>query len=282
MEKNFDYVIKNFNYGGNVVDWLYCIKHFFGDEQTEKFCDYFINAHQIIRKNDIRNVIQHHSLSVYSCSDKEQLAFISTYIPIDTEHHLIKSIDNGLEKAQKMYRNKSIQLSKMIKKLGYSYSTTFANWKDKNIRDTYQREYIFIIYSENDNAEEFKNNIFKLAKECNIKSVLITDTLENKAPKLQIKSKLYNITTEDIIQEFEDTTIEIIEKYLSNLSNTKVIFQIPYEKNKTILYLEDKTIGDYYSISKQEIIKNARVHSMNMGMLKQGLVHSFFRENYNN
>lgn len=282
MEKNIDYIIKHFNYGGNVVDWLYCIKNFFGDEQTEEFCNYFINAHQIIRRNDIRNLIQHHSLSVYSCSDKEQLAFISIYIPINTEHHLITNMDNGLEKAQKMYRDKSIQLSKMIKKLGYSYSTTFGNWKDKNIKDTYQREYVFMIYSENDNAEEFKNNIFKLAKECNVKSILITDTLEDKAPKLKIKSKLYNVATEEMIQEYEDTTIEVVESYLSNLSNIKVIFQIPYEKNKTILYFADNTIGDYYNLSKQEMIKKSTVHSMNSGMLKQGLLQSFSRENYNN
>ena len=38
---------------------------------------------------------------------------------------------------------------------------------------------VFMIYSENDNVEKFKNNIFKLAKECNVKSILITDTLVN-------------------------------------------------------------------------------------------------------
>jgi hypothetical protein len=272
--------MQNFSYGGNVVDWLYCIKNFFGDEQTDEFCKYFIHAHQIMRKNDIRNLIEHHSLSVYECSNKEQLAVVTVYVPINSNSNLIRNI--GLKEAQAFYRDKSIRLSQKIRKLGYSYSKTWCNWKDKNTKDTYQREYVFFIYSEQDDVEQFKNNIFKLVKQYNINSVLITDTLNNKDSLLQIKSKLYDVKTEDVIQEFEDTTIETIEKYLSEISNTKVLFKIPYENNKKVLYLEDKTIYDYYSKEKQELIKKIQVKSFNSGMLKQALVTRFANKNYNN
>jgi hypothetical protein len=280
MSKHFNYVMQNFNYEGNIVDWLYCIKNFFGDEQTEEFCKYFIHAHQIMRKNDIRNLIEHHSLSVYECSNKEQIAVVTVYVPIDSSKNLIKNI--GLKEVQAFYRDKSIKLAQKIRKLGYSYSKTWCNWKDKNIKDTYQREYVFFIYSEKDDVEQFKNNIFKLVKQYNINSVLITDPLQDKSPTLKIKSKLYDVKTEDVIQEFKDTTIETIEKYLSEISNTKVLFKIPYEKNKKVLYLEDKTIYDYYSKEKQELIKKIQVHSFNSGMLKQALVTRFSNKNYNN
>jgi hypothetical protein len=272
--------MQNFNYEGNIVDWLYCIKNFFGDEQTEEFCKYFIHAHQIMRKNDIRNLIEHHSLSVYECSNKEQIAVVTVYVPIDSSKNLIKNI--GLKEVQAFYRDKSIKLAQKIRKLGYSYSKTWCNWKDKNIKDTYQREYVFFIYSEKDDVEQFKNNILKLVKEYNINSVLITDTLKNKDPLLQIKSKLFDAATGDVIKEFEDTTIETLEKYLSETSNTKVLFRIPYENNKKVLYLENKTIYDYYSKEKQELIKKIPVHSFNTGMLKQALLKRFSNKNYNN
>ena len=280
MSKNFDYVMHNFRYGGNIVDWLYSIKNFFGEEQTEEFCDYFIHEHQIIRKNDIRNVIEHHSLSVYAVSGQEQLAIVTAYVPIDSDNKLIRNI--GFKETQEFYRNKSFKLAKKIRKLGYSYSITFCNWKDKNTKDTYQREYVFFIYSEKDNEEQFRNNIFNLLKDYNINSVLITDPLQDKSPKLQMHSKLYDVATGNVKLEYENTTIEIIEKYLSEISNTKALFNIPYERNKTVLQIEDKTIYDYYSKEKQESIKKIRPKSMNMGMIKQALLTRFSNKNYNN
>ena len=282
MENNFNYVLQNFTYGGNIADWLYSIKSFFGEEQTEAFCDYFINKHQIIRVNDIRNLLKSYSLSVYSFSIKEQIAFVSIYVPINKDNILIKNMENGFEKAQKLYRNKSIEFSKKIKKLGYSYSTIWGNWKDKTTKDMYQREYVFAIYSEKDSLEEFKNNILNLVKDYNINSVLITDTLEDNNPKLKIKSKLFDVETGNVVKEFEDTTTEVLEKYFSNISNTKFVFKIPYERNKTILYIEDNTIGDYYSKEKQEKIKKVHPTGFNMGMLKQSLLNSFSNKNYNN
>lgn len=278
---NMEYVLKNFRIDGNIVEWLMCIENFFGKEQAEAFCDYFINYRHILRTNDIRNMIQNHSMSVYKMKDKEQLAFVSIYKPINNKNILIQNMENGFEKAQKLYRRKSIDLSKKIKKLGYSYSTTWGNWKDKNCKDTYQREYIFVIYSENDNAEQFRNNIFNLLKDYKINTVLITDVIVNDDPQLQIKSKLFDTGTGSVLQEYADTTAEVVEDYLSDISDTKVLFKIPYEKNKKILWLENKNIADYYSKVKQERVKKAMPQSFNMGMLKQGLVHSFDKENYN-
>ncbi len=187
----------------------------------------------------------------------------------------------SFEKAQKFYRRKSIELSKRIKQLGYSYSTTWGNWKDKNSKDTYQREYIFVIYSENDNAEQFKNSIFNLIKDYKTNTVLITDVIVNDDPQLQIKSKLFDTRTGSVLKEYADTTAEVVEDYLSNISDTKVVFKIPYENNKKILWIENKNIADYYSKIKQEKVRKIMPHSFNMGMVKQGLVHSFDKENYN-
>lgn len=283
MKKNskMEYVMKNLGHNGNVVDWLYCIKSFFGDEQVESFCEYFIHRHHILRTNDIRNVIQQHSMSVYTMSNKEQLAFVSIYKPININSNLVRNMENGFEKAQKFYRRKSIALSKKIKQLGYSYSTTWGNWKDKNTKDTYQREYIFIIYSEQENSEDFRNNIFNLLKDYKINTVLITDVLPNDEVNLQIKSKLFDIQTGNILREYSDTTTEIVEEYLSNISDTKVLFKIPYEKNKKILWIENNQIANYYSKDKQEKIRKTNPQSFNMGMLKQSLIHSFDKENYN-
>ncbi len=279
MGKNFDYIIKNFNYGCSISDWLYAIKTFFGEEKTEEFCNYFINAQTIFRINDIRNLIETHSLAVYSMSNKEQLAVITVYVPVDRDIKLINNI--GFKETQRFYRNKSMKLAQQIKQLGYSYSRSWCNWKDKNEKDIYQREYVFFVYSENDNAEQFKNNILNLAKEFKIASILITEPLKNKSPTLKIKSKLYDVATGEVLQEYADTTAETLEKYLSDISNTKVLFKIPYETNKTILHLEENTMYDYYSKKKQEQIKNVTVHSMNTGMLKQSLLKRFSNESYN-
>lgn len=278
-DSNMEYVMKNLGHNGNVVDWLYSIKSFFGDEQVENFCEYFIHSHQILRTNDIRNLIQYHSMSVYKMKDIEQLAFISIYKPINKNSKLIQNM--SFEKVQKFYRKKSIELSKRIKQLGYSYSTTLGNWKDKETKDTYQREYVFVIYSEQENSDQFRNNIFNLLKDYKINTALITDVIVNDEPQLQIKSKLFDTGTGIVLQEYADTTVEVVEDYLSSISDTKVLFKIPYEKNKNILWEEHRNIADYYSKIKQEKIRKVMPNSFNMGMLKQGLVHSFDKENYN-
>lgn len=278
-DSNMEYVMKNLGHNGNVVDWLYSIKSFFGDEQVENFCEYFIHSHQILRTNDIRNLIQHHSMSVYKMKDTEQLAFISIYKPINKNSKLIQNM--SFEKAQKFYRRKSIELSKRIKQLGYSYSTTLGNWKDKETKDTYQREYVFVIYSEQENSDQFRNNIFNLLKDYKINTALITDVIVNDEPQLQIKSKLFDTGTGIVLKEYADTTAEVVEDYLSNISDTKVLFKIPYEKNKNILWEGNRNIADYYSKIKQEKIRKIMPNSFNMGMLKQGLIHSFDKENYN-
>jgi len=187
----------------------------------------------------------------------------------------------SFEKAQKFYRKKSIDLSKRIKQLGYSYSTTLGNWKDKETKDTYQREYVFVIYSEHENSDQFRNNIFNLLKDYKINTALITDVIVNDEPQLQIKSKLFDTGTGIVLQEYADTTAEVVEDYLSSISDTKVLFKIPYEKNKNILWEEHRNIADYYSKIKQEEIRKVMPNSFNMGMLKQALVHSFDKENYN-
>ncbi len=281
MGKNFDYLMKNMTHNGNVADWLWQIKIFFGEEQAEKFCEHFISAHQILRVNDIRNIIGNYNFSVYSCSEKEQIAFFSIYRPINREEHIIKNLENGFEKAQKLYRNRDIEFSKSIKKLGYSYSTTYANWKEKSNKDTYQKEYVFIIFSEKDNPEEFKNNMIKLAIKYNIKQILITDKIIDKTPKMIIGSKQYNVPNGETIKETKDTTIETVEKYLSEIIGSKVLFKVPYEKNKTIIYYENNKLSNYYSKNKQEKVKNMKPYSYNSTMVRNSLINKFNRENYN-
>ena len=279
MGKNFNYVMQNMTNNGNVADWLWQIKIFFGEEQAERFCEYFIGVHQILRINDIRNIVENHGFSVYSCSEEEELAFFSIYKPINRDEKVIRNI--GFEQAQDLYRTKDINFSKSIKKLGYSYSTTCANWKDKSDKDTYQKEYVFIVFSEKDSSEQFKNNIINLAREYNIDQVLITDKIIDKTPKMTIGSKQYNVANGEIVKETEDTTIETVEKYLSEITDSKVLFKVPYEKNKTILYYEKHELGNYYSKDKQNIVKNKRPYSYNSAMLRGALLDSFKRENYN-
>ena len=97
----------------------------------------------------------------------------------------------------------------------------------------------------------------------------------------EIYSKLYDAATANVLKEYKDTTIETVEKYLSKISNTKVLFKIPYENNKTILCIKDNYIYDYYSKDKQELIKKIIPKSTNMGMLKQSLITRFSNLNYN-
>lgn len=282
MEKNMRYVMDNMTHSGNVVDWLMCIENFFGKEQAEKFCEYYINVHQIIAKDDIRNIIPRHTLSIYWAMKNEQIAFISTYNPINTNISLIKNREQGIQKAQEFYRRKAFELSRKIKKLGYSYEPILGNWKDKNEKDTYQREYIFAIFSEEANETKFISDICNLAKEYNKKEILITENIKDKGPKAKFKSKIYNTETTKELQENEETGIELLEKHFSQMSNTKFLFKIPYENNKKIVELEGKEIRRYYSKTKQKLIEKTYVNSFNMGMLKQALLATFRRGNYNN
>lgn len=280
MGKNFNYVIHNFDYRGNFVSIMYSIKSFLGEEQTEEFCKFFIQSNNIIRKNDFRNLVQTDPFSVYAVSSNEQVAVLTVYVPIDRNQNLIKNI--GLKSTQKFYRNKDLKLSKSIKQMGYSFQVSLCNWKDKTEKDTYQREYVFFIYSENNSTEQFKDNILNLAKQYNIKSVMIIEKTKSKSATSVIKSNVYYIETGNILEEYTDTTIETIERYLSNVSNTKVLFKIPYEKNKKILYLEEKEIFGYYSKNKQELVRKMKPYSFNSGMIKSALLSNFSRDNYNN
>lgn len=280
MGKNFNYVIHNFDYRGNFVSIMYSIKSFLGEEQTEEFCKFFIQSNNIIRKNDFRNLVQTDPFSVYAFSSNEQVAVLTVYVPIDRNQNLIKNI--GLKSTQKFYRNKDLKLAKSIKQMGYSFQVSLCNWKDKTEKDTYQREYVFFIYSENNSTEQFKDNILNLAKQYNIKSVMIIEKTKSKSPTSVIKSNVYYIETGNILEKYTDTTIETIERYLSNFSNTKVLFKIPYEKNKKILYLEEKEIFGYYSKNKQELVRKMKPYSFNSGMIKSALLSNFSRDNYNN
>lgn len=280
MGKNFNYVIHNFDYRGNFVSIMYSIKSFLGEEQTEEFCKFFIQSNNIIRKNDFRNLVQTDPFSVYAVSSNEQVAVLTVYVPIDRNQNLIKNI--GLKSTQKFYRNKDLKLAKSIKQMGYSFQVSLCNWKDKTEKDTYQREYVFFIYSENNSTEQFKDNILNLAKQYNIKSVMIIEKTKSKSATSVIKSNVYYIETGNILEEYTDTTIETIERYLSNVSNTKVLFKIPYEKNKKILYLEEKEIFGYYSKNKQELVRKMKPYSFNSGMIKSALLSNFSRDNYNN
>lgn len=284
MEKNSKYLLENLDFDLPLCYWEMYIENFFGEEKADDFYEYLINARQIMRKNDIRKIINHTSISVYSFSPKEQLAFVGIYNPINRNSHIIKNLENGFVKAQQLYRNKNIQLSKKIKKLGYSFTTAYGNWKDRTEMDTYQRERIFIIFSEGEKPEKFKNDICNLVKEYNINSVIITNELEDDKPKTKIVSKLFDVKTGNELKRFQDTTIEIVEKYFTDLHGTKFLFKIPYEKNKKVLCIEEekKFWKEYYTTKKQELVRKADIHSFNMAMYKHALIDAFSNKNYNN
>ena len=281
MEKNSNYVFQNLEFAMSTTYWQSYIEHFFGKQQAEEFYEYLIQAHHIMRKNDLRKIISDVSLSISSLSITEQLALVSIYHPIDRNSHFIQKTEDGFKKAQKLYQTKNIQLSKKIKKLGYSFTTIDGNWKDKTERDVYQREKIFVIFGEQENPLKFKNDICNLVKEYHIHSVLITDALENNEPKTKIVSKLLDTTTGNELEVFHDTTQEVVENYFTNLHNTKFLFKIPYENNKKILALEETKKLEYYSPKKQELVRNSKVYSCNRGMYKQFLLQAFSNPNYN-
>lgn len=282
MEKNSNYLLHNLDFEIPICHWIMYLDDFLGKEKAEEFYEYLIDARQIMRKNDIRTIINRMYLSVYSLSAKEQLAFIGIYNPIDRTNPLIQKLNNGFKKAQELYKLKNIQLSKKIKKLGYSFTTVSGNWKDKMERDTYQQENIFIVFSEGKNTKKFKNDICNLVKEYNINSVIITDEIEDDKPKTKILSKLFDVQTGNELKMFQDTTMDIVEKYFSDLHNTRFLFKVPYEKNKKILRLGEKETWEYYTPKKQKLVKKSIIHSFNMGMYKQGLLNAFSKENYNN
>ena len=188
MKKNSNlrYILENFEIDAGNFEWLNCIEAFFGTEKAEEFGRYFIQKRNILRKNDIRKLIKSHSLSIYSFSQNEHIAFINLFKPIDGNNDLLKKMENGFKKTQKLYRMKNLKLADSIKKYGYSYSTIEMNWKDVNKRDTYQRECIFAIYSEQESDEQFKSNIVKLAREYNVKSIIITERFQGNFEKLKI------------------------------------------------------------------------------------------------
>lgn len=283
MEKNFDYVLKNFRNDNLTLDWLMAIENFFGKENAEEFCQYFIERNDIMRKNDIRNLISRTGFSIYTLSNNEQLAFISIFKPFHTKSKLIINMENGVNRVFKHYSDKNMKLLKDIKKLGYSCEPIKCNWKDKTLKDTYQREYVFMIFSENDTCQQFKDKITELAKKYNIEEVLITENLKDKSPKMKLKSSIITSNTREIKENIEDTTIDTIEGYLSDISETKCLFKIPYENNKTVLNedVDYLTMKNYYSIQKQERVKNKSPYSFNSAMLKSALLHRFSQEYYN-
>lgn len=282
MEKNRNYILQNLNFDIPISSWLMYLDNYLGKEKAEEFYEYLIQARQIIRKNDIRTVISTISLSVYSISPNEQLAFVGIYKPINRNSPIIKRMTNGFIKAQELYRKKNKLLASKIKKLGYSFTTITANWKDKIEKDTYQKERIFIIFSENKDSEKFKQDICNLVKEYNINSVLITDNLGDNEPKMKIKSNLFDVKTGEVLENYYDTTIETIEKYFTNLNNIQCLLKVPYERNKKILTLDENVCLEYYTPKKQELIKKSCVQSFNMGMYKQALLNKFSDSNYNN
>ncbi len=176
------------------IYWVMYLDNFLGKEKAEEFYEYLIHARQIIRKNDIRTVMNTISLSVYSLSPNEQLAFVGIYNPINRNSPIIQK--NGrwlLQKHKSFIETKNKLLASKIKRLGYSFTTSIGNWKDKTEKDTYQKGEVFIIFSEKKNPEKFKQDIYKLVKEYNINTVLITDTLGDNAPKMKIKSNLFDV-----------------------------------------------------------------------------------------
>ena len=281
MRKNKKYLLENLNFEIPISFWVMYLDNFLGEEKAEEFYEYLINARDIKRLNDIRNLIDTIGFSIYDLSHNEQLAFISIFKPFDTTSKLVTNMKNGVNEILNFYQRKNLQLLKEIKKLGYSCEHTTFNWKDKKIKDTYQREYTYVIFGEED--DKFLDNIIKLAKKYKIEEDLITDNMKDKSTKMQISSNIIDVNTGKIKESIEDTTIDTVEKYLTNISGTKVVHNIPYEKNKKIInkdvnYLNMK---NYYSKQKQEKVKNKNPYSFNSAMLRNALLNRFKKEDYN-
>ena len=284
MNDNYNYVLNNLGVNLTNNEWLRHIEKYFGEKDTKKFCEYLINARNICRKIDIRNIIYSGSMSVFSMVDDEQLAIFNIFRPIDIESNIVKNI--GLEKVKIKCNKRDIELDKEIKKYGYSYSKIKFNFKVENIKDTFQSKYINVVCSEKNTENEFFKNTISIAKAFRQPYILITDKIPKiKTPQMIIKGKIYNTETREVIKEVNDITIKEIEKYLMLTSNSKVSYEVPYYKNKNIIDInETKAIFDldYYGKYKQAKVKEFNPYSMNTGMLKMALLNKFSSKDYNN
>ena len=280
MGKNKDYILHNLDFEIPISFWVMYLDNFLGEEKAEEFYDYLINARDIKRKNDIRNLMSCIGFSIYDLSYNEQLAFISIFKPFDTESKLVANMNNGVDCVFEYYKKKNLKLLEDIKKLGYSCEHTKFNWKDKRLKDTYQREYAFIIFSEEDTCKQFQKNIMELARKYNIEEVLITGNMKDKSTKMKLSSNIVHVSTGKVKETIDDTTIDTIENYLSNISGSKVIFKIPYENNKTVINkdVDYLTMRNYYSKQKQEKVKNKRPYSFNSAMIRGALLNRFKNE----
>ena len=99
MNDNYNYVLNNLGVNLTNNEWLMYVKNYFGEAETKNFCEYVIDARNICRKKDIRNMVYSGSMSIFSMIDNEQLAFLNFFRPIDTENIFVKNI--GLEKIKK-------------------------------------------------------------------------------------------------------------------------------------------------------------------------------------
>lgn len=155
MNDNYNYVLKNLGVNLTNNEWLMHIKKFFGEKQTKKFCEYMVDARNICRKNDIRNIIYSGSMSVFSMIDNEQLAIFNIFKPIDIENNIVKNI--GLEKIKTKYTKRDMELDNEIKKYGYSYSKIRFYFRVENIKDTFQSKYVNVVCSEK--STEIEENV---------------------------------------------------------------------------------------------------------------------------
>ena len=81
MNDNYNYVLNNLGVNLTNNEWLMYVKNYFGAEETKKFCEYVIDKRNICRKNDIRNMFNSGSMSIYSLIDNEQLAILNYFKP---------------------------------------------------------------------------------------------------------------------------------------------------------------------------------------------------------
>ena len=146
MGKNKKYLLDNVNFEIPICFWIMYLDNFLGEEKAEEFYEYLINARDIKRLNDIRNLISCIVFSVYDLSYNEQLAFISIFKSFNTESKLVTNMKDGINNIFTYYKNKNLKLLEDIKKLGYSCDYAKFNWKDKRLKDTYQREYVYVIF----------------------------------------------------------------------------------------------------------------------------------------
>ena len=283
MNDNYNYVLNNLGVNLTNNEWLMYVKNYFGEAETKNFCEYVIDARNICRKKDIRNMVYSGSMSIFSMIDNEQLAFLNFFRPIDTKNIFVKNI--GLEKIKQKYNKKDMKLDKEIKKYGYSYSKANFYFKSKNVKDTFQSKYINVVCSEKSTEDEFLKNMIDIARLFNQKIILITDKIPKiKKPKMIIKGKIYDTETREVIEKIENITIEEIEKYLMQTCNSKVIYEVPYIKNKNIINInKTKPIVelDYYSKEKQEKAKDFNPYSFNTAMLKMAFLQKFSSKEYN-